>query len=93
MRKLEIHNKRDFYGSLLALVGIFVVAWWMLQPRVPPLTIYCAGDTVPVRQVLDRFEKETGIRLRVVWAEGGHRSHELVERILAEGEQPECNVF
>ncbi len=57
------------------------------------LVVYCAHDEVYSRQVLDAFTKKTGIRVRVKYDTEATKSLGLTESIIAEADQPRCDVF
>ncbi len=58
-----------------------------------PLVVYCAHDAVFSEAILKRFERETGIRLRIRFDEEANKSLGLVNQIVAERENPRCDVF
>lgn len=93
MKRLEIHSKPGFYGSLAGLVAVAICTWWMLQPKIPKLTIYCAHDSVYAEAILKKFTEETGIPINIKFDTEATKSLGLVELLLREKEAPRCDVF
>jgi iron(III) transport system substrate-binding protein len=58
----------------------------------PVVTIYCAHDRAHAEQVLELFEKETGIRVEAVYDTEASKTVGLAERLRAERERPRCDV-
>ncbi len=58
-----------------------------------PLVVYCAHDAVFAEDVLRRFERESGIPLRIRYDTEATKSLSLVETIRAERSRPRCDVF
>lgn len=61
----------------------------------PPdgLVVYCAHDEVFSRQVLEDFERETGVRVALKFDTEASKSLGLVNQIVREAEAPRCDVF
>lgn len=57
------------------------------------LVVYCAHDAEFSESILRQFEQETGIRVDVRFDEEANKSLGLVNQILAERENPRCDVF
>lgn len=80
-------------AGLLGLVGL-LLAWPLLWDRgTPPLVVYCAHDAVFAREILDRFERDTGIPLAVRYDTEATKSLGLVELLRRERRRPRCHVF
>ncbi len=75
------------------MVAVVICAWWMLQPKIPKLTVYCAHDSVYAQEILEAFQEETGIKMDIRFDTEATKSLGLVEMILSEGDQPSCDVF
>lgn len=58
----------------------------------PVVTIYCAHDRAHAEQVLDLFEKETGIRVEAIFDTEASKTVGLAERLRAEKQRPRCDV-
>ena len=50
----------------------------------PVVTIYCAHDRAHSEQILDLFEKETGIRVEAIYDTEASKTVGLAERLRAE---------
>ena len=57
------------------------------------LVVYCAHDAIFSRQVLDDFERETGIDVDVRFDTEATKSLGLVNLIIREADAPRCDVF
>lgn len=57
------------------------------------LVVYCAHDEAFARQILDDFERETGIRVAVKFDTEASKSLGLVNQIVREAKTPRCDVF
>lgn len=59
----------------------------------PAVTVYCAQDQVYAEPLLAEFSRETGIRVRTVFDSEAVKTVGLANRLLAEGNHPQCDVF
>lgn len=57
------------------------------------LVVYCAHDAVFSQQILDDFERETGIPVSVRFDTEATKSLGLVNQIIRESRSPRCDVF
>ncbi len=57
------------------------------------LVVYCAHDAVFSTEILDRFERETGVKVTVRFDEEASKSLGLLNQILGERKNPRCDVF
>ncbi len=57
------------------------------------VVIYCSLDQVYSEPILRDFEKETGIRVRANYDLEAQKTVGLVNRILAERQNPQCDVY
>jgi len=55
--------------------------------------IYCALDRIYSEPILKNFEKETGIKVKAVYDMEITKTVGLVNRIIAESSNPQCDVF
>jgi iron(III) transport system substrate-binding protein len=54
---------------------------------------YCAQDQVYAESIFQDFEKETGIKVRAVYDSEAVKTVGLANRLLAERNHPQCDVF
>jgi iron(III) transport system substrate-binding protein len=81
---------------LLAIVAISGSALLPLIARGKPrsqVIAYCAQDQVYAESILHDFEKETGIKVRAVYDSEAVKTVGLANRLLAERNHPQCDVF
>ena len=57
------------------------------------LVVYCAHDSIFADSVIRRFEQRTGIRVEVRYDEEANKSLGLTNLLIAEKNQPRCDVF
>jgi iron(III) transport system substrate-binding protein len=62
-------------------------------PAGPTLTVYTSVDQPYARPILQEFEKQTGIRVRLVTDTEATKSVGLAERLRAERANPQCDVW
>jgi iron(III) transport system substrate-binding protein len=56
------------------------------------VVVYCAHDREFAEQILNDFEKQTGIKTDVRWDTEANKSVGLYEDLIREAEQPRCDV-
>ena len=82
---------------LSALLSIFVITLALANGcesgEERTVVIYTAHDQVFSRTILDRFEKETGIRVLAQYDTEATKTTGLVERLRRERKAPRCDVF
>lgn len=62
-------------------------------PTRKELVVYTSVDQPYAQEILDRFSRQTGIVLRVVYDSEASKSVGLAERLLAEKDAPKCDVW
>lgn len=101
-------NGGRFFGSVRSvksvvpvgrvLLGLVSAASALLLTGCPTapadaLVVYCSHDEVFARQILDDFERETGIRVAEKFDTEASKSLGLVNQIVREAKAPRCDVF
>lgn len=89
----------QFWGWLIIPVIAILVAW--LLPTIScfkrsvgnEVIIYAAQDQVYAEPILREFERETGIKVKAVYDSEAVKTVGLANRLLAEREHPQCDVF
>jgi iron(III) transport system substrate-binding protein len=78
----------------LLCVGIAAAGvLFLLQPDDDALVVYCAHDAVYSREILDEFTRQTGIKVSVRFDTEATKSLGLVNLLVAEKDNPRCDVF
>jgi iron(III) transport system substrate-binding protein len=86
----------SFYGWLVIAAIAAVTAWllpnlhWSKRNFV---VAYCAQDQVYAEPIFRDFEKETGFKVRAVFDNEAAKTVALANRLLAEKNHPQCDVF
>ena len=86
---------RGFRGfiplALLALLSALTMPS-LAKPK-PVVIAYCAQDQVYAEPIFREFEKETGIEVRAVYDSEAVKTVGLANRLLAERNHPQCDIF
>ena len=83
-------------AALLAAVPLFLAACSRAPAPAAPadeVVVYVSEDQVFSQPVLERFERETGIRVRAVYDTEEAKSTGVVNRLLAEKDHPRADVY
>jgi iron(III) transport system substrate-binding protein len=77
----------------LALVAVLYAMsrQWLARPAT--VVVYSSQDQVYSEPILQAFEKHTGIQVRAVYDSEAVKTVGLVNRLVAEREHPQCDVF
>lgn len=78
---------------MAVLIAMGTSYWFALSSGPSPLVVYCSHDSVFSEPIIEAFEKETGIEVVFVPDTEASKSLGLTQRILAERDQPRCDVF
>jgi iron(III) transport system substrate-binding protein len=76
-------------GTLLAVLFFLPFAGCA---RGPEVTVYCAHDREFVEPVLERFTRDTGIRVAVSYDSEANKAVGLYEDLVREASRPRCDV-
>ena len=87
-----------FKAKLGLAVGVglaVLIGWYVLSPGSdgPLAVVYTSFDQVFSEPVLRRFEQNTGIRVRAVYDTEETKSTGVLNRLIAEGRNPQADVF
>ena len=86
--------RRIVWPALLLIAAIALPRLWQPRNSNPALlTVYCAHDSVFADSILKAFESKTGIRVQVRYDEEASKSLGLTNLLIAERNQPRCDVF
>src|SRR5215475_14418773 len=72
-------------GSFNASAGLF--------SKSSEVIVYCAQDQTYAEPIFRDFQKETGIKVRAVYDNEAVKTVGLANRLLAEKEHPQCDLF
>lgn len=73
-------------------VGLMVI-FAACKPSAEEVTVYTSVDQVFSEPVLKDFERETGIRVKAVYDTEETKSTGVMNRLIAEKDNPQCDVF
>lgn len=77
----------------LLCLGMLAILSWAGRDDKNTLVVYCSHDSTYSEQILRDFEHETGIRLVVRFDTEATKSIGLINLLITEREQPQCDVF
>jgi iron(III) transport system substrate-binding protein len=77
---------------LFSSVSLLLISSRHSRPS-PVVVVYTSQDEVYAEPIFKRFEKETGIRVQPVFDSEAVKTVGLVNRLLAEQNNPQCDVF
>ncbi len=84
----------DRWTVLLPVIAaVALTGFWFAGPSRDALVVYCAHDKVYAEAILKDFERQTGIRVDVRYDTEATKSLGLINLIVAERQQPRCDVF
>ncbi len=88
-------NRHWWAAAILAVAAViaFEISRRSVAPEGPVLVVYCAHDREFADDVLQEFERQTGISVNVRYDTEATKSLGLVNLLLQERKQPQCDVF
>lgn len=79
---------------VLTLIVMLTLGWWLIARTTrDALIVYCAHDLIYASEVMEDFEKTTGIPVVVVGDTEATKSLGLTQRLVRERDDPTCDVF
>ena len=80
-------------GVIVAILSVIVA--FVLKPftKSPSVVAYCAQDQVYAEQIFRDFEQQTGVKVRAVFDSEAVKTVGIANRLLAERDHPQCDVF
>src|SRR6059036_1975432 len=80
---------------MIVLVGLTIPSLYKGKEKLrrQGVVIYTSEDQVYAEPILKEFEQQTGIRVRAVYDSEAVKTVGLVNRLIAEGPNPKCDVF
>lgn len=79
-------------AAVVALISLSVLSW-LSQPPPEALVVYCAHDSIYSEEILLEFERRTGIQVVKRFDTEATKSLGLVNLLLTEKDNPQCDVF
>ena len=100
----ELDRRRSFwvsYGMIIVVIGVVAYllatierlkfAWHRREAS--KVFIYTSQDQVYAEPILQEFERQTGIEVRAVYDSESVKTVGLVNRLIAEKDRPQCDLF
>ena len=86
--------KANRYCLVATAAVLATITWCGCRPSGgPEVVVYVAVDRSEAEPILDRFQSQSGIRVRAVYDAEAAKTTGLVTRLLAEQDTPRCDVF
>lgn len=79
--------------SLWFIFFVFLVTVGCSKEAAKEVVIYTSVDQIFSEPILSDFEKDTGIKVKAVYDVEANKTVGLVNRLLAEKDHPQCDVF
>lgn len=90
----RMRSRIKFLGAGVLLLGLVGLAWLLRQGGTTRgVVVYTSVDQVFSEPVLRRFEDKTGIRVRAVYDTEETKSTGVLNRLIAEAQNPQADVF
>jgi iron(III) transport system substrate-binding protein len=80
-------------GVIMAILSVAVAFSVRPFAKTPYVVAYCAQDQVYAEQIFRDFEKQTGVKVRAVFDSEAVKTVGIANRLLAERNHPQCDVF
>src|SRR5438876_6327152 len=94
-RKEVIAQLFQFAPLIMAFLAgglMFVRAFFLAKPAAEVI-VYCAQDQTYAEPIFRDFQRETGIKVRAVYDNEAVKTVGLANRLLAERNHPQCDLF
>lgn len=87
--------KRFFLAAgAVAVLGVAVAAFsWFTRKPIPEVVVYVSEDQVFSEPILKDFERDAGIRVRAVFDTEEAKSTGVMNRLIAEKNNPQADVY
>lgn len=80
-------------AATLLCLGMIALLSWGGRAQDDALVVYCSHDSTYSEEILRDFERESGIRLIVRFDTEATKSIGLINQLIAECDNPQCDVF
>src|SRR5262249_11172802 len=92
---MPVANRHWWAAAILVVAAViaFEISRRSVAPEGGSLVVYCAHDREFAEGILRDFEQQTGIPVNVRYDTEATKSLGLVNMLLQEREQPQCDVF
>ncbi len=84
---------RIIFAVILLLSFLFTTSGCSNSKTTNEVILYCAQDQVFAEPILADFTRETGIKVRAIFDSEAVKSVGMANRLLAERDRPQCDVF
>src|SRR5215204_5405549 len=81
---------RAFHTVLVFAGALFLSS---CAPKSPQVVVYASQDQVYAEPILQEFSRDTGIKARAVYDSEAVKTVGLVNRLLTEKSNPQCDLF
>src|SRR2546427_1122222 len=82
------------FAIITVLVGLTIPSLYKAKQKLQrQVVIYTSQDQVYAEPILQEFEQQTGIKVRAVYDSESVKTVGLVNRLIAEKDRPQCDLF
>ncbi len=89
----QTYNRLPVFAAILLAAVVLPMFLRFQDSRSKTLVVYCAHDSIFADSIIQRFEQSTGIDVQVRYDEEANKSLGLTNLLIAEKNQPRCDVF
>jgi iron(III) transport system substrate-binding protein len=87
------NNRRLALIALVLLVAVLIPILIRSSTDTETVVLYCAHDSIFADAIIQEFEKRTGVHVQVRYDEEASKSLGLSNLLIAERDNPRCDVF
>lgn len=88
-----LHGLRNVAWGALAVVMVLMAGCQWLAPEGDVVVVYTSVDQPFAEPILDAYQERTGVEVRAVYDVEAAKTTGLVNRLIAEKDQPKADVF
>ena len=89
----EVCGQFGWLFCVLVITALVLLGSYLLEWRQNQVIAYCAQDQVYAEPILREFNRQTGLKARAVYDSEAVKTVGLANRLLAERQHPQCDVF
>lgn len=93
---MKTNGRINRFLLMTALLGAAVAVPWLLRQSTSSdstLVVYCAHDSIFADAIIRHFQDQSGIKVDVRYDEEANKSLGLTNLLIAEKDNPRCDVF
>ena len=89
----QTENRLPVFAAILLAAVVLPLFLKSQDAKSRTLVVYCAHDAIFAHSIVQSFEQSTGIHVQIRYDEEANKSLGLTNLLIAEKDQPRCDVF